>query len=48
MKVKGKVYSKYILFVMVYGSDKWAMKVEEIQRIKRVEKMMIEGCVELC
>ena len=40
-KVKGKLYSLYVQCVMMYGSKTWAMKVEDMQRLERAEKMMI-------
>ena len=41
LKVKGKLYSMYVQCVMMYGSETWAMKMEDIQRLERAEKMMI-------
>ena len=41
LKVKGKLYSMYVQCVMMYGSETWAMKVEDMQRLERTEKMMI-------
>ena len=39
--MKGKLYSLYVQCVMMYGSEIWAMKVEDMQRLERAEKMMI-------
>lgn len=41
LKVKGKLYSMYVQCVMMYGSETWAMKVEDMQRLERAEKMMM-------
>ena len=41
LKVKGKRYSMYVQCVMMYGSETWAMRVEDMQRLERTEKMMI-------
>ena len=39
-QVKGKLYSTYVQCVMMYGSETWAMKVEDMQRLERAEKMI--------
>ena len=39
--LKGKVYRTYVQSVMVYGSDSWAMKADDMQRLERTERMMI-------
>ncbi len=39
--VKGKVYKACVQRVMVYGSETWAMKVEDMQRLERAERMMV-------
>jgi hypothetical protein len=41
LKVKGKLYSLYAQCVMMYGSETWAIKVEDMQRLERAEKMMM-------
>ena len=41
LKMKGKLYSMYVQSVMMYGSETWAMKVGDMQRLERAEKMMI-------
>ena len=41
LKLKGKVYSTCIQSVLVYGSETWAMKAEDMQRLERTERMMI-------
>ena len=41
LKLKGKVYRTCVLSVMVYGSETWAMKAEDMQRLERTERMMM-------
>src|SRR5664279_4835153 len=40
LKVKGKLYSACVQCVKIYGSETWAIKVEDMQRLERVERMM--------
>ena len=39
--LKGKVYRTCVQSVMVYGSETWATKAGEMQRLERTERMMI-------
>ena len=39
--VKGKVYRACVQSVMIYGSETWASKVEDLQRLERTERMMV-------
>ena len=41
LKIKGKLYTSCVQSVMMYGSETWAMKVDDVQRLERTEKMMI-------
>jgi hypothetical protein len=41
LKVKGKVYRTYVRSVLVYGSETWATKVEDMQKLERTERMMV-------
>ena len=41
LKIKGKLYSIYVQSVMLYGSETWAMKVDDAYRLERTERMMI-------
>ena len=41
LKVKGKLYRTCVQSVMTYGSETWAVKMEDMQRLERTEKMMI-------
>ena len=36
--MKGKVYKACVL---VYGSAAWAMRVDDMQRLERTERMMV-------
>ena len=38
LKVKGKLYSMYVQCAMMYGSETWAMKVEDMQRLERARR----------
>ena len=40
LTVNGKLYSLYAQCVRMYGSKIWAMKVEDMQRLERAEKMI--------
>ena len=39
--VKGKIYKACVQSVMMYGSETWAMKVEDTQKLKRTEASMM-------
>ena len=41
LKVKGKVYSTCVQRVLVYGSETWPMKAEDMKRLERTERMMV-------
>jgi hypothetical protein len=40
LKLKGKIYKACVRSVMISGSETWAMKVEDRQRLERTERMM--------
>jgi hypothetical protein len=40
-RLKGKVYKACVQSVLVYGSETWAMKTEDVQRLERAERMMM-------
>jgi len=40
LKLKGKTYTGCVQIVIKYGSEKWPMRVEDIQRLQRAERMM--------
>ena len=39
--MKGKIYKACVQSVMMYGSETWAMKVEDTQKFKRTEASMM-------
>ena len=41
LKVKGKVHRACVQRVIVYGSETWPAKKENMQRLDRAEKMMV-------
>ena len=41
LKVKGKIYKACVQRVLVYGSETWPMKVDDMQRLVRTENSMI-------
>lgn len=41
LRLKGKFYRMCVQRVMVYGSETWPMRVEELRRLERAERMMI-------
>ena len=41
LAVKGKIYKACVQRVLVYGSETWPIKVEDMQRLVRTEKMMV-------
>ena len=41
LKVKGKLYSACVQSVMIFGSETWAVKAEDTQRLERTERMMV-------
>ena len=49
LKVKRKLYSTYVQCVTLFDSKTWAVKVDDMQRLKRMEKMTVRWmcCVTL-
>ena len=41
LKVQGKIYKTCVQSVMMYGSETWAMKVEDTHKLKRTEVSMM-------
>ena len=39
--MKGKIYKTCVQSVMVYGSEAWALKACDVQRLERTEMMMV-------
>ena len=41
LRLKGKFYRMCVQRVLVYGSETWPIRVEELRRLERTERMMI-------
>ena len=41
LRVKGKIYRACVQRVLVYGSETWAMKVDDMQRLRRTKNNMV-------
>ena len=41
LKVKGKIYKACVQSVLLYGSETWAMKVEDMNKLERAERSMM-------
>ena len=41
LKLKGKIYRTCVQIVLMYGSETWPMKVEDMQRLERTERAMV-------
>src|SRR6266581_1484778 len=41
LKVKGKVYPACVQSVLIYGSETWAVRVEDVSKLERAERMMV-------
>src|SRR3954462_2933025 len=41
LRVKGKIYRACVQSVLVYGSETWAMKVADMQRLLRTENNIV-------
>ena len=41
LKLKGKIYDACVQRVLVYGSETWAIKAEDLARLRRAERMMV-------
>ena len=39
--MKGKAYKAYVQRVLVYGSETWPVKSEDMQRLERTERLMV-------
>ena len=44
IKGKRRVYRACVQRVLVYGSETWPMKAEDMQRLERTERMMVRWC----
>ena len=41
LKLKGKIYDACVQRVLVYGSETWAIKAEDLASLRRAERMMV-------
>ena len=41
LKVKGKVYRACVHGVLIYGSETWAVRVKDVSKLGRAERMMV-------
>jgi len=41
LRVKGKVYKACVQSVLIYGSETWAVRVEDVGKLERAERMMV-------
>jgi len=41
LKIKGKIYGACVQSVLVYGTETWAMKVDDMERLERTERMIV-------
>ena len=41
LRVKGKIYRACVQRVLVYGSETWAMKLGDMQRLRRTKNSMV-------
>ena len=40
-ETEGKIYDACVQRVLVYGSETWAIKAEDLARLRRAERMMV-------
>ena len=41
-RIKGRIYSACVQSVLIYGTETWAMKAEDLRSLERTERMMVE------
>jgi hypothetical protein len=41
LRLKGKIYKACVQSVLIYGSETWATKVEDMQKLERTERQMM-------
>ena len=39
--IKGRIYSVYVQSVLIYGTETWAMKANDLRSLERTERMMV-------
>ena len=40
-RVKGRIYSACVQSVLIYGTETWAMKADDLKSLERTEHMMM-------
>ena len=48
LKLKGKIYKACVQSVLSYGSEAWAMKVEDMNKLERAERSMSRMMCDQC
>jgi len=41
LKIKCKIFRACVQSVLVYGTETWAMKVDDMERLERTERMIV-------
>ena len=44
--IKGRIYSACVQSVLIYGTETWAMKADDLRSLERTERMMPWGVLE--
>ena len=44
-RIKGRIYSACVQNVLIYGTETWAMKVDDLRSLERTERMMVSSGV---
>ena len=40
-RIKGRIYSACVQSVLIYGTETWAMKADDLRSLERTERMMV-------
>ena len=40
-RIKGRIYSARVQSVLIYGTETWAMKADDLRSLERTERMMV-------
>ena len=40
-RIKGRIYSACVQSVLIYGTETWAMKADNLKSLERTERMMV-------
>ena len=46
-RVKGRIYSACVQSVLIYGTEFWAMNVDDLKSLERIERMMVRWMCEV-